>query len=74
MRCVRKIHDLGLLLEGCIKIDSAFEQLRDDALFLSQVYVESRYPDDYIEFNQEDSEKALAAALSIKEFVLSKIK
>jgi HEPN domain-containing protein len=71
---VRKIHDLSALVSICIDIDKRFELLKEDAQFLSQFYTESRYPDDYIEFQREDAEEAFGAAQRIKEFVLEKIK
>lgn len=70
---VRKIHDLDALLQECIKINQSFTGLQDSALYLGRFYVESRYPDDYIEFTREDAEKGLKSALRIKEFVLEKI-
>lgn len=69
---IRKIHDLELILKHCQTIHSSFESLDSDAQFLTQFYIESRYPDDFIEFGREDAKKALEAALNIKEFVLSK--
>lgn len=71
---VRKIHDLESLLEECENINHSFKDFHDAILFLSQFYIESRYPDDYIEFSHKDAEKALKAAQKIKEFVLKKIR
>jgi len=71
---VRKVHDLGVLIEDCKNIDPSFEELQDDARFLDQFYTESRYPDDYIESSREDAEGGYEAAKRIKEFILSKIK
>lgn len=70
---IRKIHDLSVLLDACIAIDPTFESLREAARFLNQFYLESRYPDDYIEFQRIDAEKASDTAIHIKEFVLKKI-
>jgi|SRR3989338_9287946 len=70
----RKIHDLEALLEECLKINSTFEVLKEDARFLNQFYVESRYPDDYIQFSSSDAEKALEAGEKIKNFIIQKIK
>lgn len=70
---VRKIHDLPKLLGGCMQIDSSFKELREDAQYLTQFYIESRYPDDFIMFQLEDAEKAYGAATRVKEFVLEKI-
>ncbi|MFA6047920.1 MAG: HEPN domain-containing protein [Parcubacteria group bacterium] len=71
---VRKIHDLEILIEDCEKIDQTFKILQDSAKSLNQFYIESRYPDDYIEFSIQDAEEAYEAAKKIKDFVLSKIK
>jgi HEPN domain-containing protein len=70
---VRKIHDLETLIQDCGKIDKSLETLRDSAVFLDQFYIESRYPDDYIEFSWEEAEEAYEAAKEIKEFVLKKV-
>jgi len=70
---IRKIHDLTVLLDACIVVDPAFESLREAVGFLNKFYVESRYPDDYIEFSHADAKKASDAAIHVKEFVLKKI-
>lgn len=70
---VRKIHDVEALVEDCRKIDEYFFDLQDDARFLNQFYIESRYPDDFVVFAPEDGAKARDAALRIKEFVLKKM-
>ena len=64
-----KIHILDFLLELCLKLDSGFIKLKDDAIFLTDFYVETRYPGDYPEFNWKDGEKAFKAALRIKDFI-----
>lgn len=71
---VRKIHDLEILLGDCKKINSFFAEIENDARFLNKFYVESRYPDDYINLSFEDVETAYAAALRVKEFVMREIK
>lgn len=70
---VRRIHDLEILVEDGKKVEQLVAGLQDDARFLNQFYIESRYPDDYIELLCEDAGKALTAAIRIKEFVLSKV-
>lgn len=70
---VRKIHDLGVLLDECRKLDHSFESLKEEAGFLAQFYTESRYPDDYVEFSQTEAQKALEAAHRFKKFILDKI-
>mgnify|MGYP001559614973 CR=1 FL=1 len=69
----RKIHDLEALVVACRDIFSAFEELRETGQFLNQFYIESRYPDDYVEFTADDARKSFEAALHIKEFVLQKL-
>lgn len=69
-----KIHPLDKLTELCNELDSSFEELKKDAIFLSGFYVPTRYPGDYPEFNWQEAEKAFEAATRIKNFVLSKIK
>ena len=70
----RKIHDLEALTKDCAKIDKSFETLQDNAQFLNQFYIESRYPDDYIKFSRDDAKRACEAATKIKNFILEKIK
>lgn len=70
---VRKIHDLVTLAEECATVERSFSQIRDDAQYLGQFYIESRYPDDFILFERDDAEKALEAALRVKEFVLARV-
>ena len=71
---VRKIHDLKMLVDDCIKIDKSFEVLQDSARFLNQFYIESRYPDDYVEFSRDDAKQAYQEANKIKKLILDSIK
>ncbi len=71
---VRKVHDLGVLIDDCKTVNQLFETLRDETVFLNQFYIASRYPEDYTEFTLDDAKKAYEAAKSIKEFVLKNIK
>lgn len=71
---VRKIHDLEVLMEDCIKIDESFGKLRGAIKSLNRFYIESRYPDDYIQFSPDDAKQANKAAKEIKKFILDKIK
>jgi len=69
-----RIHALDNLLELCMKIDSTFRKLKKDAIFLNKFLVATRYPGDYPEFSWKDAEDAFKTALSIKDFILEKIK
>lgn len=68
-----KIHTLDKLLKLCIKLDSSLDELKEEALFLSDFYITTRYPGDYPEFSMKDANKAYQAALRVKDFVLAKI-
>lgn len=70
---VRKIHELEILLAECQKLDGSLSQLKEEAVYLNQFYVETRYPGDIPEFSRQDAQKALEAALRIKELILPKI-
>ena len=69
-----KVHALDALWELCNKIDSSFEDIKKDAVFLNDFYVTTRYPGDYPTFSMQDAKEAYEAALRIKDFVLKKIK
>lgn len=68
-----KIHQLERLLQLCKEMDLSFEELGEEAVLLSEFYVESRYPGDWPEFSWDDARKAYKAATRIKDFVLKKI-
>ena len=70
---VRKVHDMQILVEDCKNVDLSFSDLQENANFLSQFYIESRYPDDYTEFSAEQAKEAYEAAKNIKNFILSKV-
>ena len=69
-----KNHLLRYLLELCGEVDPKFRDLDNDTIYLTQFYTETRYPGDIPEFNLPECQKALEAAIRIKEFVLSKVK
>lgn len=69
-----KIHQLEKLLNMCKEIDNSFEVLKDDAVLLSEFYVETRYPGDVPEgFSWNDARKAFESAKKIKDFVLERV-
>ncbi len=70
---VRKIHSLEVLIEDCISTDPSLEELRPSANFLDQFYIESRYPDNYIEFSLEQATNSYEAAKKISAFILLKL-
>jgi HEPN domain-containing protein len=70
----RKIHELDKLLEECLKIDSKFTDLRDDAIFLTQFYTDTRYVADLPDLSQTIAYRALAAAKHVRGFVGERIR
>lgn len=69
-----KTHQLAYLLELCEDLDSSFIELTEEIKYLSEFYIETRYPGDIPEFNLKECKKALEVAFRVKEFVLEKIK
>ncbi len=69
-----KIHHLERLLGLCKEIDNTFKELNEEAVVLTEYYIETRYPGDYPEgFNWCDARKAFKAAKKIKKFVLDRL-
>lgn len=73
-RSFEKSHLLRYLLELCTVVDPTFEELKEDVVFLTQFYIETRYPGDMPDFSAAEAEVAYQSALRIKEFVLQKVK
>ena len=70
-----KIHDLVEILEKlCYPINNDFEQIKEDALQLTDYGVAPRYPDYLFEPSIKDAEEAYHSALKIKEFVIARLK
>lgn len=65
-----KIHDLLALLNLCIIINNAFNQLIEAAIELSDYAITPRYPDAFDDLTFEDAIKAQKNAVKIKDFVL----
>ncbi len=65
-----KIHDLQALLNLCIEINTAFNQLNDYAMRLSDYSIAPRYPDAFDDLTINDAENAQKDAIAIKDFVL----
>jgi HEPN domain-containing protein len=70
----RRTHDIAELIELCQEKDQEFEtlyQLEADALTIYGVEV--RYPDDFYMPTHEEADKALQVALSVREFVQTRL-
>lgn len=70
---VRKIHDLGILLESCVKLSDDFCDLKELTRELNPYATYFRYPDDEMMPAQEDVETAILSAHKILYFVETKI-
>lgn len=68
-----KIHDLDKLVKLCGEAESEFKKIKNEAKYLTDFYIATRYPGDYPEFFWQDAEKAFRSAMKIKEFVLDRI-
>lgn len=71
---VRKIHNLESLVKDCESFDETFNELLNDAKFLTQFYVETRYPGDIPDFTMVESRRAFEATKRTKEFVLQRLR
>ena len=69
-----KINQLDALVKICEEADKNFEDIKEEAEFLTTFYTTARYPGDYPEFSWKNAENAFSAAERIKNFVLDKIK
>lgn len=67
-----KIHQLDYLLTLCQKLDPSFSELKEAVKFLTDFYIETRYPGDVPEFSLAEARKAYEAAKSVQAFVLGK--
>jgi HEPN domain-containing protein len=71
---IDKTHNIALLLQQCIGIDSSFEELKSiDTNTLTVYAVDSRYPDDFYMPTFSESQKAVAITEEVRKFVLTKI-
>ncbi len=61
-------HDLLLILEKVLEIDSGAERLRDDLSILMPYAVEIRYPDDWFMPSLEDAREAREAVERVLEW------
>lgn len=68
-----KTHDLGLLLDSCISLESTFRGLEDSAQSLTPYATESRYPGSNLEPDEAEAEKAVEMAQKIVNFVLKQL-
>lgn len=68
-----KTHDLVFLNKMCSSHDVAFKNWNEDLAWLSAVYIESRYPDDFEDIDKDDAKKSLEIAGRFESFIKEKI-
>lgn len=71
---ISKIHNLMSLLEKCIEIDTSFDELFDDCIYLNPFSTLYRYPEGNLMPMKEEVKNALESAIRIRNFVSDKIK
>lgn len=72
---IPKTHDLGRLINLCIKQDPQFEHFQEAAALLTPYAVVTRYPDFLgIKFSKKDTEEALFWTKELKAFVEERLK
>ena len=70
---INKIHNLISLVNSCTVIDSDFDELYDDCLYLNPFSTLYRYPEGDLMPGKGDVEKALESASRIIEYVRRKV-
>jgi HEPN domain-containing protein len=70
----KKIHDLEDLLKICLEHNSSFSQLGEDCIFLTDYYIDTRYPVHWpAAISNEEAQNAKEAAERIRNFVKEKL-
>ena len=71
---ISKTHNLAVILQQCIEIDTQFEKLRSIAADELTLYADNaRYPDDFYMPSLDETKKAISVADETKQFVLHKL-
>lgn len=69
-----KIHDLTKLVRLCMTKEDSFEEIMDEAEFLTDLYVDTRYPAMWpVGRSKKEAKKAEKAAKTIGDFVKAKL-
>lgn len=70
---VKKTHNLEFLLEKCIQQDGDFRRYEEKFDQVSECGVEIRYPDSFIQLDEEELGDCLKLVRQFREFVLDKM-
>jgi len=66
----QKIHDLSVLVEQCMELDSTFDRLKEIPEILNPYATAFRYPGDVLEPEAADADEAYELASMVFEFVV----
>jgi HEPN domain-containing protein len=69
----KKTHDLVWLVNKCADIDADFKKFEEDCEFMSDFFIELRYPDMLSDRTHEEAKRACKAADRVHDFILVKI-
>ena len=69
---IQRTHDLLILCKRCEKFDDTFISFNEDLTWVSVQYLQSRYPDDFDDIEEEEANQALRIAMKFEEFILPK--
>lgn len=64
-----KTHSMTYLINLCVKTETAFTEIQEQAETLTPFAVEVRYPGAAVKPSSEEAEEALSAAKTIRDFV-----
>jgi HEPN domain-containing protein len=70
----KKIHDLTILLKICSRQNIAFLGLEEEAGFLTDYYIDTRYPVHWpAEISKKEANEALECAERIRDFIIEQL-
>ncbi len=70
---ISKIHNLLILLEECVEIDSRFNEIYEDCIYLNPYATLYRYPEGDLMPERDEVERAIHKAKKVMNFVGIKI-
>lgn len=73
LKKIKRTHNLELLLEQCIQIDTDFSEYEEKFDPIAECGVEIRYPDTYLMFEEDELAAMLEIVEGFKAFVRGKI-
>lgn len=68
-----KSHQLDYLLYLCQSLDKSFSELEEPVKYLTDFYLETRYPGDIPEFSLKQAKQARQFAQAVNDFIIKKM-